>query len=292
MSRDALDALPEGDYRVRIDSTLADGSLTYGETVLEGRATTSSCSRRTSATRRSRTTTSRGSCCSGRSPGRSATSACDTPIASSGAPARSARSAGCTGTATPSSGCATGSRSRALGDPGALTYKRSRRGDTAIDEAAAHVVAGAGGEVLDGSPTGETSGSSARRASIFRSARLSRTPADAFPEYHSSADDLELVRPEALGDSFRRILEIVDVIESDGTYVNRLPFGEPFLGKRGLYRSVGGDSSRELALLWALSLCDGSRTLLEVAERARLPFAEIRAAARLLAEHELLERSS
>jgi aminopeptidase-like protein len=179
-----------------------------------------------------------------------------------------------------------------VGDPGAPTYKRSRRGNTQIDKAAAHVLAIAAGDsrLLDWFPYGGDERQFCSPGFDLPVGAFSRTPADEFPEYHSSADDLDFVRPWALGDSFRRVLEIIDVIESDATYTNTSPFGEPWLGKRGLYRSVGGGSSQELALLWVLSLCDGTRSLLDVARQASLPFAQIREAAVALVEHDLLKR--
>jgi aminopeptidase-like protein len=117
---------------------------------------------------------------------------------------------------------------------------------------------------------------------------LSRTPTDRYPEYHSSADDLDFVRPEALGESFERYLDVIEVLERNRTYRNLSPKGEPQLGKRGLYRSVGGGSFAEGALLWVLNLSDGSHDLLAVAERSGLPFGEIADAADALAEAGLL----
>jgi len=115
---------------------------------------------------------------------------------------------------------------------------------------------------------------------------LTRTPQGEFPQYHSSADDLELIRPEAL----EMTALIVEVMEGHGRYVNLSPKGEPQLGRRGLYNSLGGAGAgdRELALLWVLSLSDGDHSLLDVAQRAALPFSTVRAAADALLEHELL----
>jgi aminopeptidase-like protein len=292
ISQRVLDSLPEGSYRVHIDATLADGSLTYGEAVVAGATSDEFLI---------------------------STHICHPALANDNlsgvaltwALARALRrqrlrytyrflwSPGTIGplcwlqrNAEHLERVRHGLAVSSAGDAGPLTYKRSRRGDAQIDRAAAHVVRGTGegARVLDWFPYGGDERQFCSPGFDLPVGALSRTPADAFPQYHSSADDLDFVHPWALGDSFRRILEIVDVIESDATYVNRNPYGEPFLGKRGLYRSVGGESSRELALLWVLSLCDGTRTLLEVAERASLPFAQIRDAAKALLEHELLER--
>jgi aminopeptidase-like protein len=117
---------------------------------------------------------------------------------------------------------------------------------------------------------------------------LSRTPADEFPEYHSSADDLELVRPEHLGASLSAYLGVIDVLERNGRWLNTSPKGEPQLGKRGLYRSVGGGGFAEGALLWVLNLSDGEHDLLAIAERSGLSFQAIAEAAEALRDHDLL----
>jgi aminopeptidase-like protein len=119
-----------------------------------------------------------------------------------------------------------------------------------------------------------------------------RTAHGQYREYHTSADDLTLIAPDALADSLRVCLEILDVLERNDRYFNQRPKGEPQLGKRGLYRAVGGGldrQSRELAMLWVLNLSDGSHTLLDIAERAGLAFEHIREAAVALVDHGLLK---
>jgi aminopeptidase-like protein len=78
------------------------------------------------------------------------------------------------------------------------------------------------------------------------------------------------------------------VLEGNATYVNTRPRGEPQLGRRGLYRAMGGPGPSEMAMLWVLNQSDGRHTLLDIAERASLPFAQVRAAADLLLTHDLL----
>jgi aminopeptidase-like protein len=177
------------------------------------------------------------------------------------------------------------------GDPGPLTYKRSRREEAEIDQAAANVIRAAGGTVLPFEPWGGDERQFCSPGFNLPVGALSRTPADRFPGYHSSADNLDLVRPHSLADSFRRALEIVDVLETNARYVNLNPRGEPQLGKRGLYRRVAGGSSTETALLWVLNLSDGGHTLLDVSDRSGLPYSEIREAADRLVEHDLLEKA-
>ena len=117
---------------------------------------------------------------------------------------------------------------------------------------------------------------------------LSRTPTDRFPGYHSSADNLDFVRPGPLGESFSRYLDVIDVLERNRAYRNLSPKGEPQLGKRGLYRSVGGGSFTEGPLLWVLNFSDGEHDLLTIAERSGLGFDEVAAAADALLEVGLL----
>ena len=119
---------------------------------------------------------------------------------------------------------------------------------------------------------------------------LTRSLEGEFPEYHSSADDLELIRPERLEQSLHAVLEILDVLEHDNTLMNLSPKGEPQLGKRGLYRATGGGAAgdAQLAMLWVLNQSDGSHSLLEIAERSGLPFEAIREAADWLRDVGLL----
>ena len=88
-------------------------------------------------------------------------------------------------------------------------------------------------------------------------------------------------------------MAIIDVLERDGTYRNLSPKGEPQLGRRGLYRAVGGDvdaRSTEMAFLWVLNLSDGTMSLLDIARRSGLAFDAVHRAAELLEAHELLAR--
>jgi aminopeptidase-like protein len=177
-----------------------------------------------------------------------------------------------------------------LGDPGGMTYKRTRRGDAEIDRAVSVVLRDAGGdyEIRDFAPLGGDERQFCSPGIDLPTGALSRTPADEFRGYHSSEDGLSFVRPAFLGDSFRIYLEVIDVLERNRCWQNTNPKGEPQLGKRGLYRNVGGGSFQEAALLWALNFSDGRHDLLAIAERSGLPFIELAEAAAALAEHELL----
>jgi aminopeptidase-like protein len=120
-----------------------------------------------------------------------------------------------------------------------------------------------------------------------------RSPNGTFPEYHTSADNLDFIRAEALADSLEALTNIVDVLEHDARYLNTSPYGEPQLGRRGLYRPIGGQQDAaaydQMVLLWVLNLSDGRHSLLDIARRAERPFAMVRAAAADLQRVGLLE---
>ncbi|HEY7104782.1 MAG TPA: DUF4910 domain-containing protein [Acidimicrobiia bacterium] len=181
-----------------------------------------------------------------------------------------------------------------VGDPGPLTYKRSRRGSADVDRAAAHVLERREGPhvVIDFSPYGYDERQFCSPGFDLPVGRLGRTPYAEYPEYHTSGDDLDFIRPQQLADALDTVLELVDVLEGNRRYRNTNPRGEPQLGRRGLYRSIGATVDRhatELALLWVLNLSDGDHDLLAIAERSGLSFATVRGAADVLLEHHLLE---
>lgn len=115
-----------------------------------------------------------------------------------------------------------------------------------------------------------------------------------FPEYHTSADNLDFIQPMKLAESLRVCTAIVDVLEKNRRYCNQSPYCEPQLGRRNLYRSTGGpDVGMEIsARLWVLNFSDGQHSLLDIAERSGLPFSAISAAAELLCEAGLLQATS
>jgi aminopeptidase-like protein len=170
-----------------------------------------------------------------------------------------------------------------LGDPGPLTFKKSARGDTLVDRVGAHVVRtlDPASRIEDFSPYGYDERQFCSPGFDLAVGRLTRSANNMYPEYHSSADDLKLVQPQCLAQSLCAAARVCEALERNATYLNTLPKCEPQLGKRGLYRVTGGThpSGREHALLWVLNQSNGRRSLLDIAERANMPFTVIRSAA-------------
>ena len=180
-----------------------------------------------------------------------------------------------------------------VGDPGKMHYKKTRRGAAEIDRAVEHVLkySGRDYEILDFSPYGYDERQYSSPGFNLAVGNLSRTPHDRFSEYHTSADNLEFIKAESLADSFSICVEIVDVVEKNKKYLNTNPKGEPQLGARGLYSTLGGrkdTSAYELALLWVLNLSDGQNSLLDIAERSGIAFPSIQDAAKALFDCGLL----
>jgi len=292
-SQRLVDSLPDGDYEVCVDTTLADGHLTYGEHLVEGQtdeevlvschvchpslandnlsgiAVATGLARRLAERRpryRYRFLFTPGT------------------IGSVTWLARNEDRVG---------RIRHGLVLACVGDPGGFTYKRSRRGDADIDRAVAHVLGRSGRphRVVDFTPYGYDERQYCSPGFDLPVGCLSRTPYAAYPEYHTSADDLDLVGPAQLQESLEVCWEVVQVLEADRRYVNLSPKGEPQLGRRGLYGQIGGRSDaeeRQMAMLWVLNQSDGRMSLLDVAERSGLPLALLAEVAAALEEAGLL----
>jgi aminopeptidase-like protein len=180
-----------------------------------------------------------------------------------------------------------------VGDSGPFTYKRSRRGSAQIDRVVVRALHD--GDVpwsaVDFEPYGYDERQFCSPGVNLPVGRLTRASNGAYPEYHTSADNLDFITPQTLAQSLAACLRIVSMLENDRYYLNTSPKGEPQLGKRGLYRKSGGQKEvgqREYALLWVLNQSDGEHSLLDIAERSGLAFETIHAAARDLAGTGLL----
>ena len=180
-----------------------------------------------------------------------------------------------------------------VGDGGGPTYKKSCGGEAIIDRVMAHVLrhAAPGAAVLDFTPYGYDERQYCSPGFDLPVGSFQRSQYGTFPEYHTSADDLSFIRPAHLAESFDMISAALDIVEGDYLPKSAMSKCEPQLGRRGLYSSVGGDKeapSQNMALLWVLNFADGKHSLLDIANRAQMPFGVIADAARRLREEGLL----
>jgi len=179
-----------------------------------------------------------------------------------------------------------------LGDKGSFHYKKSRRGDANIDRAAALVLKQnySSSEILEFTPYGYDERQYCSPGFNLPVGCLMRSVWGTFPEYHTSADNLAFIHADKLAESLDVCTSIMDVLEQDRRYLNLNPYCEPQLGRRKLYGSAGGFSITDEinARLWVLNQSDGQKSLIDIAERSGMPFQLIADAADLLRNHGLL----
>lgn len=181
-----------------------------------------------------------------------------------------------------------------VGDPGISTYKKSRLGDAEIDKAAINVLKNSGDnyKIMDFFPWGSDERQFCSPGFNLPIGSLMRTIYGDFCEYHTSADNLDLVQQKHLIDSFSKYISIMYILENNKTYLNLNPKCEPQLGKRRLYKMTEGmkdDDLNKHALLWILNLSDGRNSLLDIANRSDLDFGLIKDVADMLVVQNLLK---
>ena len=292
LSQNQLDTLGDGNYEVCIDSTLHEGSLTYGECYLPGES-------------EEEVLISAHVCHPSLANDNLSGIIVSTALAEllSGAKSRySYRFLFIPGTIGAITWLAThcdvvnrirhGLVLTGIGNRAGFHYKKSRQGDAAIDRVMSHVLryCGEASEIVEFSPYGYDERQYCSPGFNLPVGCLMRSVWGTFSEYHTSADNLSFIDSEQLVASLRLCASAIDILENDHRYVNQNPFCEPQLGKRGLYRSTGGQSIGEQinARLWVLNLSDGSHSLLDIAERASIPFPSIHEATTELCKTGLL----
>jgi aminopeptidase-like protein len=288
------ESLPEGDYEVVIDSSLAPGHLTYAECVVRGSSAreflifTHIC---------------HPSLCNDNLTGIALAALLASELAGT-MPELTYRFVFAPGTIGSICWLAANEREVGriehglvmglLGDRGPLTYKRSRQSAAGIDRIAEHVLSriSSGAQVIDFSPYGYDERQLCSPGFNLPVGRLTRSANSEYPQYHSSADDFSIIDKESLAESLFACASIVRVAEHNASYVNLNPKCEPRLGKRGLFRPTGGahPGEYEHALLWVLNQSDGEKDLLEIARRSGMSFEAIMQAAEALVEVGLLKR--
>jgi aminopeptidase-like protein len=296
LSERQLSALAPGDYEVRIDSQLEPGSLTYGETLVPGREqgefliSAHVC---------------HPSLCDDNLSGIAVSAMLARRLLSGPPPRLTHRFVYAPGTIGAITWLARNQDAVAriehgltlscLGDADPFTYKRTVDGRHAVDRAAAHALAVGGfeHEVLDFFPYGYDERQYNSPGFRLPVGALMRGRHGQFPEYHTSADNLSFISADHMAESLHVLESIVEVVDRNRTLRNLAPYGEPQLGRRGLYRALGGTNipDLQLAMLWVLSLGDGDHDLLAVAERSGLGSEVVAAAGDLLEQHGLVEEA-
>ena len=183
-----------------------------------------------------------------------------------------------------------------LGDASPFTYKKTFSGRADLDGCVESVLSDSNKpyRVIDFSPWGYDERQFSSPGFRLPFGCLMRGQNSAYPEYHSSADNLDFVSAENLSESLGVIENIVNTLQTNTYYRNTSPFGEPQLGKRGIYRSLGGEDVEQLqlAMLWLLNQSDGEHSLTYICQRSGIEMTKVMMAAKVLEAHELLTMES
>ncbi|MEO8192543.1 MAG: DUF4910 domain-containing protein [Gemmatimonadales bacterium] len=294
LSHSQREALPDGRYRAVIDSTLAPGSLTYGEVILPGKErkeillSTYVCHPSLANNELSGpvVTTALALWLSSL-PSRRFTYRIVFAPETIGAIVYISRHLGELRERTIAGYVVT-----CVGDDRAYSLLHSRTGDTLADRAAKLV--------LDRHAPDHVEYSYLDRGSDERQycspgvdlpvASIMRTKYNSYPEYHTSLDDVRLVTPSGLEGGYDALRKTLDLIEHNRVY-RATNLCEPQLGKRGLYPTLStrgaGYSVRSMTNV--LAYADGTRDLVYLAAHIGVSAEEAVETAEKLAAAGLLE---
>ena len=179
-----------------------------------------------------------------------------------------------------------------VGDNNAVSFLPSRRGDTVVDRVSRHV--------LSHRVPGYKEYSFLERGSDERQycspgvdlpvASIMRSKYGTYPEYHTSADDLDFISSEGLQGSFELYCRCLDLLERNRIYRVTSPC-EPQLGKRGLYPtlSMKGSAGDVRVYMNMLTYTDGENDLVDIAERIGVSAEELVPIAEKFLSHGLVE---
>lgn len=99
-----------------------------------------------------------------------------------------------------------------------------------------------------------------------------RSKYGAYPEYHTSLDNLDFVTPLGLQGGYTILRDCLELLERNGIY-QATCLGEPQLGRRGLYPSLGTKNPQQevTEILDFLAYADGSNDLIEISNIIKVP---------------------
>lgn len=183
-----------------------------------------------------------------------------------------------------------------LGDSAPFTYKRTSSGTALIDRLVPKVLGDLDvpHQILDFEPGGYDERQYGSPGIDLPVGRFTRSVHGEFPEYHTSADDLTFIQPKFLAESLHACRSILNSLEGVCFPINQFPFGEPQLGRRGIFRAFGERDDRgqlQEAMMWVLHLANGRNDSIEIANRADLPLHCVTDAIDLLRSHHVITTS-
>lgn len=184
--------------------------------------------------------------------------------------------------------------------PGRIGYKPTWQGDSLIDRAVRLTYRELGLESVE--YPFDASGSDERQYSTpglrIPMGTICKDKYYEYAYYHTSLDNLDFVSAGALIETLKVYLSTLEKLEQNRIYRSLNPIGEPMLGKRGLYPKMGGALRQKAAgspgvseldaIRWILFYADEQTSLLDIAEITQIPMQVLAAAAEKLAARNLL----
>ena len=179
-----------------------------------------------------------------------------------------------------------------VGDGGHFTYKKTRGGNASIDRIVDQVLKKTGWfyQLEDFHPFGSDERQFCSPAFNLQVGSLMNTMYGNYEEYHTSGDNLDLISGEGLSRSLWICLKVIAELENRINYESLNPKGEPQLGKRDLYRNIGLPKGEEIeeAFFWIMAYGDGSYALSDIVWMSKLSLDLVTKAAEVLEKKELI----
>ena len=180
-----------------------------------------------------------------------------------------------------------------VGDDRDYSFLQSRSGDTLADSITKHVIKHHYPDcaVYDFLERGSDERQYCSPGIDLPVVSLMRSKYGTYPEYHTSLDDLNLISPQGLAGAFGALQRCITLIEANATYRSTC-FGEPQLGRRGLYPTLSqrGSGLQVKAMMDILAFADGTRDVVSLAERIGVSAETCLPIIQRLIEERLLER--
>ena len=166
-----------------------------------------------------------------------------------------------------------------VGDNRSYSYLPSRNGGTLSDKVAKHILKWIDPDYVaySWSERGSDERQYCAPGVDLPIASIMRTKYGKYPEYHTSLDDLKnVVTPDGLEGGYEALRLSIEAIENN-CYPKVTVLGEPQLGKRGLYPTISTKNSASKTRLLSdlITWSDGNHSLLEIAEKSNVPIWEL-----------------
>ena len=182
-----------------------------------------------------------------------------------------------------------------IGDSGVFTYKRSRQGNALPDRTIELLLKQTESDYImrDFFPSGSDERQYCSPGFNLPVGSLMRSMYGTYPEYHTSGDNKDFISFDAMEQSVQKYLDAIFVMENNDIYINKIPFCEPQLGKRGLYPTLGSQKNQQESvetMMWLLNQADGTQDLIEIAAKSGCSIFLLIDAAKKLCNENILEK--